>query len=164
MIQIVREMQGPKMVMAMGRAALLVTRTARQLAKVDTDRYRASIVPEVIIRDDTVIGIVGTNVAYAPFVVFDTKPHWPPLEPILEWVKRTKIAGTYSTKTRRRVGRRRDKEKEDLQVAWAIARKISREGTKGDYSLPNAVKNNEARIVKMIGTAADAVLETWRTV
>jgi hypothetical protein len=149
------------MLMAMNRAALLVTRTARQLAKVDTGRYRASIVPEVVVRDNAVIGIVGTNVAYAPFVVFDTKPHMPPIAPILEWVKRQRIAGVYSVKSRRRMGRKKQREAEDLRVAWAIALKIKREGTKGDYSLPRAVTMNEARIVRMVGTAADAVLETW---
>jgi len=29
---------------------------------------------------------VGTNVHYAPYVEFGTRPHWPPLEPILRWV------------------------------------------------------------------------------
>lgn len=160
-IRIVREMQGPKMVLAMGKATLLVVRTARQYSKIDTGRYRASITPEVVVRDETVLGIVGTNVAYAPFVVFDTKPHFPPLGPILEWVKRQKIAGRYSVRTRRRVGKRSVREREDLRVAWAIARKISRVGTKGDYSLPRAVVDNEAKIVRLVGTAADAVLETW---
>lgn len=29
--------------------------------------------------------IVGTNVQYAPFVEFGTRPHMPPVEPLVEW-------------------------------------------------------------------------------
>lgn len=49
-------------------------------------------------------------------------------EAILAWVKRKKISGTYSTKTKRRTGSKSNREAEDKQVAFLIARKIARDG------------------------------------
>jgi hypothetical protein len=49
-------------------------------------------------------------------------------EAILAWVKRKKIAGTYSVKTQRRTGGKARREQEDKQVAFLIARKIARDG------------------------------------
>lgn len=160
-IETVRAMHGPPMVRAMTRAALLVTRTARQVAKVDRGRYRASIMPEIVTSGTTVEGWVGSNLAYAPFVVLDTKPHWPPLAPILEWVRRNRLAGKYSVGTRRRIGRRATREREDLRVAWAIRRKISRVGTKGDQSLIRGITDNSERIVTLIGEGVTGALSIW---
>ncbi|MGM0641950.1 MAG: hypothetical protein ACQESN_11080, partial [Thermotogota bacterium] len=55
-----------------------------------------------------------TDVNYAPFLEFGTKPHTPPLQPILSWVRR-KLGFT-------------DESAEN--VAWSIIHKISRRGTK----------------------------------
>lgn len=35
---------------------------------------------------------IGTNVKYAPFVEFGTRPHTPPIAPIKEWADRKGIA------------------------------------------------------------------------
>lgn len=47
---------------------------------------------------------------------------------ILSWVKRKKITGTYSVKTRRRLGNKADRQKEDEQVAFLIYRSILKNG------------------------------------
>lgn len=47
---------------------------------------------------------------------------------LAEWVKRKGLAGTYSTKTRRRTGNRAARQSEDLSVAYAIAIYILRNG------------------------------------
>lgn len=51
-------------------------------------------------------------------------------EAILAWVKRKKIAGTYSVKTKRRTGGKDRKEAQDKQLAFVIGRKILKEGIK----------------------------------
>ncbi|KPJ77284.1 MAG: hypothetical protein AMJ81_00035 [Phycisphaerae bacterium SM23_33] len=48
-------------------ATLLVERHAKINAPVDTGRLRASITPEVRQQSNTVQGVVGSNVVYAPF-------------------------------------------------------------------------------------------------
>ena len=49
-------------------ATLLVQRDAKRNSPVDTGRLRASITPELRRKKDRVIGVVGTNVDYAPLV------------------------------------------------------------------------------------------------
>lgn len=65
--QISTEMHGRPMVQAMEQATLLVTRSAKILSPVDTGRLRASITPEVRPQDNNIIGVVGSNVEYAPY-------------------------------------------------------------------------------------------------
>jgi HK97 gp10 family phage protein len=72
---------------------------------VDTGRLRASIKVESY--SDGLARRVGSDVNYAPFVEFGTRPHFPPLEPIREWCRRHSIPE---------------------EAAYAIALKISRTG------------------------------------
>lgn len=49
---------------------------------------------------------------------------------ILYWVKRKKLAGTYSIKTKRRTGNKATRDAQDKAVAFAIGRHIKQFGTK----------------------------------
>ncbi len=53
-----------------------------------------------------------------------------PVDALQAWVKRKGLAGTYSTKTRRRQGSAATKAKQDRALAFLIWRKIKREGVK----------------------------------
>lgn len=55
-----------------GRACARIQADAKSNCPVDTGRLRASITTNVQTDGDTVIGIVGTNVEYAPYVEFGT--------------------------------------------------------------------------------------------
>lgn len=68
--QVAKDVTGTPMRDAMRDATLLVVRSAKINAPVDTGRLRASIVPEVRVMTGTVQGIVGSNVVYAPFQEF----------------------------------------------------------------------------------------------
>ena len=77
--------------------------------------YRASISAQPVHRlSDRVIGVVGTVSPYAIPVELGTKPHMPPVEPLVSWV--AAVLGIYD-------------QEEQENVAWAIARKISKKGT-----------------------------------
>ncbi len=53
---------------------------------VDMGRLRTSLAVE---SDSNKMEVrIGTNVKYAPFVEFGTRPHTPPIEPIQEWADR----------------------------------------------------------------------------
>lgn len=65
--RIIAGLHGEPVVRAMQRATLLVQRQAKINAPVDTGRLRASIMPEIRAQDRRVIGVVGSNVVYAPF-------------------------------------------------------------------------------------------------
>lgn len=82
---------------------------------------------------------VAYTAAHAPSSEFGSRPHWPPLEPILGWVRRNVRArtGRYGGAKARivrikpaaneRLGRLR--KDEQLRIAKAIQAKIARKGT-----------------------------------
>lgn len=62
---------------------------------------------------------------YASYIEYGTMPHFPPIEPIHQWVLR-------------KLGEKDPKAK---QIAWSIAKKIQMEGTTPKPFLRNAVKH-----------------------
>lgn len=60
-------------------------------------------------------GVVGTSLAYAAAVELGTKPHMPPVEPLVDWAQQ-------------KLGLRG---KDAESAAWAIARTIAQRGTLG---------------------------------
>lgn len=73
MEQAVRDVQGEPVLSAMRDSTLLVTRYAKINSPVDTGRLRASITPSISSIKETVTGVVGSNVVYAPYVELGTK-------------------------------------------------------------------------------------------
>ena len=69
----VANLHGAPVLEAFRDATLMVQRDAKIAAPVDTGRLRASITPEVTLEGPDVIGIVGSNVVYAPFQELGTK-------------------------------------------------------------------------------------------
>ena len=88
MERIVRDLRGEPYLNAMRRATLLVQRSAKIKAPVDTGRLRASITPEVRAQGNLITGVVGSNVKYAAFVELGTKAHFVPQQYIGTWARR----------------------------------------------------------------------------
>jgi len=95
--QVVMDLKGGPMLNAMRDATLLVQGGARRNLKpwhgpgtggADTGRLRASIMPEVVVRTNTITGVVGSNVKYAPYVELGTRPHFVPAKYIGRWAER----------------------------------------------------------------------------
>jgi HK97 gp10 family phage protein len=135
MEQMAEDVTGTPMVNAVRDAVLIIQRSAKQNAPVDTGRLRSSIVPEIRARERSVTGIVGSNVMYAPYVEFGTRPHWPPRSALEVWARRH---GT---------------------TAYLVARAISRRGTKAVRFLQRAVEDNERRIHQVFERAGRRILE-----
>ncbi len=74
----------------------------------------------------------------------DCKPHFPPIDAILKWVKVKHIlpSNTYNGKL-----------PTEKQLAYLIARKISREGTKGTHDLQEAMDQVDRQFEDRIGEA-----------
>lgn len=68
---------------------------------------------------------------YWKYVEWDTKPHIPPYNKILEWVKVKPILPTPM---------KNGKLPTEEQLAWMITDKIRREGTEGTYDLEDALE------------------------
>jgi len=73
MERILKELEGPPMTEAMRDAAPIAQRDAKRNAPVLTGRLQASITSEVITRNKVLMGVVGSNVSYAPFVEYGTR-------------------------------------------------------------------------------------------
>lgn len=126
--QLVTDMFGEPMLEAMRDSTLYVQRDAKRLAPVDTGRLRASITPSIR-QENGILGVVGSNVKYAPYMELGTKPHWPPLSALETWARRH---GT---------------------TAFLVARAIAMRGTKAREFLQGAVKENMNRIYRRIERA-----------
>lgn len=93
---------------------------------------------EYIIQSDNMHISVSLQLAnYWKYVEWDTKPHWPPINKIEEWIKIKPVIPD----------ERDGKLPTEKQLAFLIARKISEEGTKGSNDLHEAIKtvNDEYR-------------------
>ena len=116
--------------------ANLVGYQSPSVGGVDIGRLRASIPPSpvVSVSGPVVQGVVGSNVDYAPYVEYDTRPHWPPIDALQLWAERH---GT---------------------SAFLVARAISQRGTKGKRFLGRAVDKGRAKIAEFIGRAIGRLL------
>jgi len=124
-----------------------------------THELRKNLREDVIREAGKLIGVlgVGENIPYAIYVHEDCKPHFPPLRAIRLWIMEKgflKYGGDKVNKgfLRKKFTARRDraahreegKEAHSLlsSVAYAIAKKISKEGTKGLPFLRLALNQN----------------------
>lgn len=115
---------------ALVKAGLLIERDAKRLCPVDTGRLRASISYRLISAGTEVLAVeVGTNVQYAPYVEFGTRPHFPPPEALKRWAK---LHGMKPG------------------AEFAIARKIAVEGTPPKPFLFPALNANKSKIERLV--------------
>jgi hypothetical protein len=94
---------------------------------------RKSIIGNVReVRGFGVEGVVGTPLNYAVAVELGTQPHMPPVWPLILWAQQ-------------KLGVRGD---EAVSAAYAVARKIAREGTEGQFMFRDTFEANEAQIAR----------------
>jgi hypothetical protein len=109
-----------------------------------TGQLRRATLGEVESEDNRVLGIVRTE-KYGPYVEYGTKPHWAPIQPLLDWVQRRGLGIEYNTARLGRDGKMkatRNKAKTEAaqrSLAYAIQRKIARYGTEAKPFMASAV-------------------------
>jgi phage gpG-like protein len=149
-IQLVKDLRGNDMAMAMRESVLILQRRAMQnppggkpkgamapvgYVPVDTGRLRASLTPVVRIRGDELQGIVGSNVTYAPYMEHGTPPHYPPRAALELWAKRHNTSAVL------------------VQMA------IGRRGNRALKFLKATLKENRARINARFDRAMDLIVK-----
>lgn len=90
---------------------------------------------------DGVIGAVATSLAHAAPVELGTKPHMPPVKPIEDWA-RIKLGLD---------------PQEAKGAAFAIARKIAREGTEGAFMFTETFEEGEDQVQAIFGQALERI-------
>lgn len=111
---------------------------------------------EYIIEKDNISISVSLQLAeYWKYVEYDTKPHWPPVDKIKEWIKVKPILPSPDS---------RGKLPTPDQLAYLIGRKISLEGTEGSNDLHNAVDEVNARFLELIEEAITKDIDETATV
>lgn len=125
--QTIADLRGEPFLQGMRDATLMISRTAKELAPVDTGRLRASLTPEIRQSGGTTEGVVGSNLKYAAAAELGSKPHFPPLAALETWARRH---GT---------------------TALIVARGIAKRGTKARKFLQGAFEQNKDAVVRHIG-------------
>ena len=117
-------------------ALLLLEREVKRLTPEGAGpiHLRDTIFQKVEMYGESAWGQVGTPAIYGESVEYGTKPHFPPIAPLIFWVeKRLGLSG-----------------KEAKSVAFAIARKISKKGTYGTHMFQYGFERNRAQIIAML--------------
>ena len=109
----------------------------------------------IIERDNISISVSLQLAEYWKYVEYDTKPHWPPVDKIKEWIRVKPILPSPDN---------RGKLPTPDQLAYLIGRKISLEGTEGSNDLHNAVDEVNARFLELIEEAITKDIEETATV
>jgi hypothetical protein len=133
--QLVRE----ELEAAVTEADLLLVREVQERMPTAHGTLRASVFNREEVSDTGVLGLVSTPLNYAVPVELGTKPHFPPVDALVDWVK-VKL-GVTSEKTAR-------------GVAFLIARKISLRGTAAQRPFGLAFQAEEAQVRAIFDRAA----------
>ena len=125
-----------------------------------------------VVTDTYTIAVDMSLMDYFKYVEWDTRPHFPPLQPIKDWIRVRNIIPQPMTLTRH------TKTKGDIeyqrtpttdQLAYLIGRNIARNGTKGSHDLENAVeqvnRDFEVRLADAVtadvGASADIIIRQF---
>jgi len=108
------------------------------LVPVNVGMLRQGVLTEVTGEGVSLVGRVFDPVSYALPVELGSRPHWPPIAPIALWV-------------RRKLGI--SDEREARSVAFLIARKISRVGSKPRLFFKRGFDSGKGRCVSFFHTA-----------
>lgn len=106
-------------------AAIVVEGAAKKNLKASGARDEGHLVNSITHDVRTHSAYVGSNLEYAPWVEFGTRPHFPPVDALKGWA-------------RRKLG--------DENAAFAIAKKIAKKGTKAKPYLRPALDLNRRNI------------------
>jgi hypothetical protein len=119
---------------------------------------KASIFSEDSIEGEDVLGVVATASLYAIPVELGTRPHFPPIQPLIEWVEAKFGLSSAPLDTFRKTKGGIERESEASKVAYAIAWAISRRGTPAVGMFHRGFAYNEDAVIQIYERAADRIV------
>jgi hypothetical protein len=129
------DLEGDPVVQQVGRATERALLYAQSIAPRATGRYAKSLDRQVIVRGREVRGQIIARAPYAEYVEYDTRPHWPPFEPIYDWVQAKGLGAG----------------KEQRSIAYLVCRAIARRGTRGQHVLERSMERYHAKFHQALG-------------
>jgi hypothetical protein len=99
---------------------------------------RSSISSDVFSTPAGVLGVVGSSAPAAVFVELGTKPHMPPIEALITWVRA--VLGVEPKRAK--------------SVAFLVARKIAKKGTRAQLPFAKTLAAQQGEIVRAFENAA----------
>ena len=136
------EMTRRELLVAATEATMLVEREVKDnIPRGATELTAKSISSDAFSTPLGVIGIVGSSQASAAFLELGTKPHMPPVAALIPWVRA--VLGVSA--------------KRAPSVAFLVARKIAKKGTKPQKNFERAAAATEGQVLRMFESAAGRV-------
>lgn len=109
----------------------LVKTKIQKKDKIASGNLLASISTKIEV-DGSVYTVILNSLDYLKYLETGTKPHWPPTEPILRWVKDKRLP------TRELTG---DKSlPTEKQLTYLVCRKIAKEGTEKNFIIAETIE------------------------
>lgn len=127
---------------AMAEADGKLQRQVADLTPKASGLLKGSITSEETVTEFGVVGIIGSPENYVIPVELGTRPHFPPVEKLIDWVK-LRFPGKSETEAR--------------SIAFLVARKISRKGTKGEKMFAGALRQLEPEIETIFKAATQRI-------
>ncbi|WP_076509177.1 hypothetical protein [Pseudacidovorax sp. RU35E] len=128
-----------ELLITMTEATLLVEREAKErMPRGATGLTAQSIQSDAFSTPAGVLGVVASSLPSAGAVEFGTRPHMPPVSALVPWVRA--VLGVSA--------------KEELGVAYLVARKIARRGTEAQAPFAKAIAATESQVLRMFEAAA----------
>ena len=90
-----------------------------------------------------ILGVVSTALPYAEAVELGSKPHFPPIQPLIDWAQA-------------KFGLQEDEAK---RTAWGVARTISRKGTEGKKMFELGATAAASTVTSIFDRALDEILK-----
>ena len=120
------------------KSAFTILATAQELVPRDRSRLAGSI----HIKIEPLRAQVGTNIFYAPFVEFGTRPHWPPIAAMDPWARRHGFPPGRSG-------------------MFLVARAIARKGTRAQPYMQPALEKSINAIKRFLRELGDTIKKNW---
>ena len=140
--QLAPEIAEAELAAGMTEALLLLEREVKDATSTGaTGLLRGSIAHKLLGQKQDMLGKVFSPLIYATPVELGTKPHFPPLDALTDWVHSKFDLPRAQAKS----------------VAFLIARKISKKGTKGQHMFRDTLNENASQVFNILDAAVDRI-------
>jgi hypothetical protein len=138
------EIAGEEIYAALTASTALLERDVKELTPTAAGTLRNSVFGEVRVDTAGGLGVVASPLEHAEYVELGTKPHFPPLEPLEDWVRTKGLA---------------QDDADVKRIAFLVARKIAQRGTLAVGMFNRAFAANEANVERIFALHTQRIVD-----